>query len=163
MKLPGLKISSNLVVGTIGFVVSLVSIPSHAFTAYVSNEKDNTLTVIDGESMEVTDTIDIGERPRGLALSKDNALLFICTSEEDHVEVMDLETLKVTHTLPSGPDPEVIQLGSEGKRLYVANEDDNFQLASNPKALVSVRMVNGWSIHPKQPTWLTSSTWRHWK
>jgi len=125
MNLPRSKTSNILVATVVGFVASLVSIPSHAFTAYVSNEKDNTLTVIDGESMEVTDTIDIGERPRGLALSKDKTLLFICTSEEDHVEVMDLETLKVTHSLPSGPDPEVIQLGAEGKRLYVANEDDN--------------------------------------
>ena len=98
---------------------------SHAYTVYVSNEKDNTVSVIDGESFEVIDTLSVGERPRGLVLSNDGKILYICTSDEDHVEAYDLETGKFMYSLPSGPDPELMALDANGKMLYIANEDDN--------------------------------------
>ena len=100
----------------------LISIPAQAYTIYVSNEKDNTLSVIDGETLEMTETIEIGQRPRGMTLSLDNKTLYVCTSDDNHVEVLDLATHEVTHTLPSGPDPELMALGAEGKMLYIANE-----------------------------------------
>lgn len=31
--------------------------------AYVANEKDDTISVIDMDTMEVTDTIEVGDRP----------------------------------------------------------------------------------------------------
>ena len=99
--------------------------PSFALTVYVSNEKDNTITVIDGDTLEVTDTVDVGERPRGIELSKDQRYLYICASEDNTVEVLDTETLKVVAKLPSGPDPEVLAISPDGKTMYVANEDDN--------------------------------------
>ena len=43
--------------------------PAFAAKAYVSNEKDNNISVIDLDSMTVTGTLDTGKRPRGLALS----------------------------------------------------------------------------------------------
>jgi len=98
---------------------------AYAYTIYVSNEKDNTISVIDGDSLEVIDTIEVGERPRGIVLSNDGKLLYMCTSDEDHVEVLDLETRKVIHSLPSGPDPELMALSPDGSKLYIANEDDN--------------------------------------
>ncbi len=106
--------------------VLLMTIPCvQAYTVYVSSEKDNTVTVVDGKTLDLLHTVEVGERPRGMALSKDNKLLFVCTSDADHIEVLDLETLKVTHTLPSGPDPELLVLGPDGRYLYAANEDDN--------------------------------------
>lgn len=96
-----------------------------AYTIYVSNEKDNTISVIDGETLEVIDTIEVGERPRGIVLSEDDKLLYMCTSDEDHIEILDLETKKVIANLPSGPDPELMALSPDGTFLYIANEDDN--------------------------------------
>ncbi|HSH44190.1 MAG TPA: beta-propeller fold lactonase family protein, partial [Arenicellales bacterium] len=55
-----------------------------AYTVYVSSEKDNTITVLDGESLEVLDTVDVGQRPRGIVLSKDGKYLYVCTSDDDH-------------------------------------------------------------------------------
>ena len=104
-------------------VFALAGTPAAAYTVYVSNEKDNTISVIDGETLEVVDTIEVGERPRGIVL--DGETLYICTSDDDHIEVLDLASGRVTHTLPSGPDPELMELGPNDRRLYVANEDDN--------------------------------------
>lgn len=44
--------------------------PAGAFTAYVSNEKGNSITLIDTAKMEVTKTVPVGHRPRGIALSR---------------------------------------------------------------------------------------------
>ena len=104
---------------------TLVAQPALAYSIYVSSEKDNTISVIDGDSLEVIDTIEVGERPRGIVLSHDGKLLYVCTSDEDHVEALDIETGKVLYTLPSGPDPELMSLSADGTRLYIANEDDN--------------------------------------
>ena len=43
--------------------------PSRAFTAYVSNEKGNSVSVDDTATMETTATIKTGERPRGIAVN----------------------------------------------------------------------------------------------
>ena len=92
--------------------------------AYVSNEKDNTLSVIDLDSFEVIETVEVGKRPRGITLSKDRSKLYICASDSDAVQVMDLSTHEIIKMLPSGEDPEQFALHPNDKHLYIANEDD---------------------------------------
>src|SRR5271156_186087 len=99
--------------------------PALAERILVSNEKDNTVTVLDGQTYAVIKTVPVGARPRGIALSKDGKTLYICTSDADHIEALDIDSLNVTRTLPSGPDPELFTLSPDGKILYVSNEDDN--------------------------------------
>jgi YVTN family beta-propeller protein len=99
--------------------------PLAAYTVYVTNEKDNTVSIIDSSKLEVIKTIKVGQRPRGITLSKDQKWLFICTSDDNTVQVWDTETLAFVKTLPSGPDPELFILHPAGNPLYVANEDDN--------------------------------------
>src|SRR5438105_13415923 len=96
-----------------------------ADTIYVSNEKDNTITVVDGTTLAPVKTIPVGQRPRGILLSRDAQSLYICASDSDHIEVLDLVSDKISRTLPSGADPEYFALDPSGKLLYVANEDDN--------------------------------------
>src|SRR5690606_8289307 len=81
-----------------------------AETIYVSNEKSNDITIIDGATLGVVATVPVGMRPRGITLSHDDTLLYICASDDDHIEVMDLASRKVVRTLPSGPDPELFVL-----------------------------------------------------
>ncbi|MDH3920506.1 MAG: hypothetical protein OEU25_20275, partial [Rhodospirillales bacterium] len=80
----------------LGLVLS-AAMPSQAaaLTVYVSNEKDNSISVIDADTMVVTATVPVGKRPRGIILSADKTKLFICASDDDRIEVLDLETLKV--------------------------------------------------------------------
>jgi len=40
--------------------------PAAAVMAYVSNEKSNTVSVIDTDKWAVTHTIKVGQRPRGI-------------------------------------------------------------------------------------------------
>jgi PQQ-dependent catabolism-associated beta-propeller protein len=97
---------------------------SAAEVAYVSNEKDDTISVIDLDSLAVTHTIDVGMRPRGIIFNKDYSQLYICASESDAVQVMDVATQRILYNLPSGEDPEQFALHPDNKHLYIANEDD---------------------------------------
>lgn len=100
-------------------------VSAQAFTAYVSNEKDNTVSVIDTEKMEVIATWDVGQRPRGIIMSVDGKYVYLCASDDDTVQVLDPKTGKIVKELPSGPDPELFVFHPSGNPLYIANEDDN--------------------------------------
>ena len=91
--------------------------PAGAFTAYVSNEKDNTMTVVDTATMQVVKTVPVGQRPRGITISHDGKFVYLCASDDDTVQVIDTATLEVVGTLPSGPDPELFVLSPDGKTL----------------------------------------------
>ena len=96
-----------------------------AQTVFVSNEKDNTLSVIDAKSLEVVRTIDVGKRPRGITLGPDFKTLYVCASDDNRVEMFDTATLRKVGELPSGIDPEQFFLHPDGHHLYIANENDN--------------------------------------
>ena len=101
-----------------------LSSSAQAMTAYVTNEKGNSISVIDLDKLEVTRTVKTGQRPRGIALSKDDALMFVCLGDDDTIAIIDTKTLKEVGELPSGPDPEQLRVSPDGKLVFVANEND---------------------------------------
>lgn len=103
---------------------TLLAAPALADEIWVTNEKDDTISVIDIDTLEVVRTIPTGERPRGITFSKDHSVVYICASDSDAVQVMDPETGEILHDLPSGEDPEQFVLHPDNRRLYIANEDD---------------------------------------
>lgn len=106
-------------------IASVGVTPADAYTAYVTNEKDNTVSVIDTDKLQVIKTAKVGQRPRGIVMSNDGKWLIICTSDDNDVKIYDAQTLEYVKSLPSGPDPELLTLHPDGRRLYIANEDDN--------------------------------------
>jgi PQQ-dependent catabolism-associated beta-propeller protein len=99
--------------------------PACAFIAYVSNEKGNTVSVIDTDSWAVTRTIKVGQRPRGIEFTRDGKFVMVAVGDDDTIQVIDTGKQEVVDTLPSGPDPELFAQDAAGKMLYVANENDN--------------------------------------
>ena len=98
--------------------------PAAAEEIWVTNEKDDTISVIDVATLEVVRTIPVGERPRGITFSHDFSRVYVCASDSDTVQVIDPETGEVLHDLPSGEDPEQFVLHPDDRHLYIANEDD---------------------------------------
>src|SRR5688572_3011100 len=94
-----------------------LSSPAAAYMAYVSNEKDNTVSVIDTTTMEVAHTIEVGQRPRGITISHDGKFVYLCASDDDTIEIIDTATHEIVGSLPSGPDPELFVLSPDGKTL----------------------------------------------
>src|SRR5581483_5098444 len=99
--------------------------PASAFVAYVSNEKGNTVSVIDTETWTVTTTIKVGQRPRGIEFTRDGKFVMVAVGDDDTIQMIDSKTRQIVDTLPSGPDPELFTQDAGGKVLYVANENDN--------------------------------------
>jgi PQQ-dependent catabolism-associated beta-propeller protein len=101
------------------------TLPARAFVAYVSNEKSNTVSVIDTDKWAVTKTIKVGQRPRGIEFTRDGKFVLVAVGDDDTVQVIDAATQQVVDSLPSGPDPELFVQDAAGKILYIANENDN--------------------------------------
>ena len=148
-----------------------LSTPALASVAYVSNEKDNTLSVIDTETQEVIETISVGQRPRGILLSKDFTKLYICASDDDTVQVLDLATRKIVDTLPSGEDPEQFALHPNNKHLYIANEDDAITTVVDTETRRVIEQIDvgiepeGMAVSPDGATVITTSettNMAHW-
>src|SRR5882757_2320398 len=101
------------------------TLPAGAFMAYVSNEKSNTVSVIDTDKWAVIKTIKVGQRPRGIEFTRDGKFVMVAVGDDDTIQMIDTGSQEVTDTLPSGPDPELFIQDKAGKILYVANENDN--------------------------------------
>ena len=54
----------------LALLAALASGAARASTVLVSNEKDNTITVLDGATLKVIKTVPVGQRPRGIVLSQ---------------------------------------------------------------------------------------------
>ena len=95
--------------------LSLSAGSASAFLAYVSNEKGNSISVIDTDKMEATATIKTGQRPRGIEVSRDGKLVYVAVGDDDLIQVFDAKSLKSAGELPSGPDPEQFTLDPAGE------------------------------------------------
>lgn len=128
----------------LGLALLALSLPARAERAYVSNEDDGTVAVIDAERGAVIATIAVGKRPRGLALSPDGKLLYVAVSgmpkcpppltdeqcarlardaAADGIAVIDTTALARTRVLAGVSDPERVAVSRDGRRLYVSEED----------------------------------------
>ena len=94
---------------------SLPAVEAGAYKAYVSNEKGNTISVIDTTAWKVIETIKVGQRPRGIALTKDQKYVLVAVGDDDTIQMIDTTSNKVVDTLPSGPDPELFIDDPTGK------------------------------------------------
>src|SRR6202453_4015160 len=66
--------------------------PASAFLAFVSNEKGNSISVVDTDKMETVATIPTGQRPRGIALSRDGKFVFVALGDDDTIQIFDTKT-----------------------------------------------------------------------
>lgn len=112
--------------------------------AYVSNEDDGTVTVIDTQRLVVIATVAVGRRPRGLALTRSGTRLYVAVSglpkcpppmrdedcaklPRDHtadgIAVMDTATLRPLPMIRGVSDPERVALSRDDRTLFVTDED----------------------------------------
>ena len=152
-------------------VVALTALPATAGEIWISNEKDDTLSVIDIETLEVVRTIPTGERPRGITFSSDYSVLYICASDSDAVQVMDPVSGEILHDLPSGEDPEQFVLHPTGRHLYIANEDDAITTVVDTETREVIAQINvgiepeGMAVSPNGKIAITTSettNMAHW-
>ncbi len=73
--------------------------------AYLPNEKSGILSVIDCATDAVVATIKAGDKPRGLALSKDGKTLYVSDQAHNALLVIDLVQRAVVDTIVLDESP----------------------------------------------------------
>ncbi len=98
------------------------------FCASSSNCNNGTVSVIDTATNAVTDTIQVGYSPTGVAVSPDGSQVYVanfcasssCTSTGT-VSVIDTASNTVTDTIAVGVSPQGVAVSPDGSRVYVAD------------------------------------------
>lgn len=67
------------------------------------------LCVLDEETLEITGTLPIGHRPRGICLDQHRKLLFVANFGDDSVTIVDQTGLQNLHTLATAGRPLITQ------------------------------------------------------
>jgi YVTN family beta-propeller protein len=99
--------------------------------AYVSNKDDNSLTIVDLDTLSVAATVTDPklQSPEGLAVSPDGKRLYAALSAQNSVLVLSTDTNKVIKEIPSGgKSPMRLLLAPDGRTLWVAN-DQSFSVS----------------------------------
>ncbi len=93
--------------------------------AYVPNEKSGTITVIDTETDTVVAEVKAGDKPRGLAASKDGKTLYISDQPNNVLVKVDIEQRIAAGTVELGESPEGVSISPDGKWVAAASEISN--------------------------------------
>jgi PQQ-dependent catabolism-associated beta-propeller protein len=120
--------------GSVAVALSLaMSAALAADRIYVTNEYEGTVSIIDANSYEVLDTVEVGRQPRGIGMSPDGKELYVALGRDDTIAVVDPVTGKVVRSLDGGEDPENFQVHANGD-LYIANEEDAMASVLRPSS-----------------------------
>jgi len=122
------------------FLVAGCTSKSSGPLAFVTNERDGTITVIDTKTDQVFSTIKVGGRLRGIRLSPDRKRIWVAISypsnqsqDEDTIAELDLSG-NIVAKHESGTDPENFVIDDNATRLYIANEDAGTASITDVKA-----------------------------
>jgi YVTN family beta-propeller protein len=124
----------------LGAALLAFPLAASAGRAYVSNEDDGSVSVLDTARGEVIGTITVGKRPRGLALSRDGSRLYVAVSgvpkcsgarcselrsdpAADGVSVVDTRGARIVGLIQAGSDPVELALARGERQLFVASSD----------------------------------------
>ncbi len=99
---------------------------------FVTNERSDSISVINSTSLTIEATIEIGKRPRGIGLAPDGSKLYVAVSDENKIKVIDPVSLKILSAFEAGSDPETFAVHPNGN-IYISNEDDAKASVFNPK------------------------------
>jgi len=91
----------------------------------VANSWENTISVIDGNTNKVINTILVGDTPHGVAINTNKNLVYVTNMFENTVSVINADINSVIETVKVGATPVMIETNSLTNRIYVANSYDD--------------------------------------
>jgi len=143
------------VVQQLVFVLPLLWIaPTQAseFVAYVANQADNTVSVIDTTTNTVVSTIPVGNSPQGVAAGLDGAFLYVANKADNTISVVDTSTGSTVKTVSTHSPTDFSNI--VGSKLYVNNQllDTISELDTSNNTIVATinvgRQPAGIAINP---------------
>jgi YVTN family beta-propeller protein len=98
---------------------------TQAAKAYVSNFKDNTVSVIDTDAGKVVATVPVVAGPHGMAITQDGRTVYVSGDGSSSVDVLDTATDKVVKTITVGKTLNGVALTPDSRLLLAAVYDEN--------------------------------------
>jgi len=100
---------------------------------YISCWGCDKIVLFDTRLQKITGSIDVGDNPNDLCITKNGQYLFVANSNDNSVSVIDTRQRKSIETLnsalypgsPSGSTTNSVALSADEKSLYIANADNN--------------------------------------
>jgi YVTN family beta-propeller protein len=97
---------------------------STAAPAYITNSGDGTVSVIDTTSNTFVNTILVGRKPFGVAVTPDGSKVYVVNSGDGTVSVINPATNEVIGSIAVGTDPVGVAVTPDSKTVYVTNQGD---------------------------------------
>jgi len=102
-------------------------------TLYASCWGCDKVVIFDTYSRTIRGSIDVGDNPNDMCITRDGIWLFVANANDNNVSVIDTRAGRVIETLnaalypdaPSGSTTNGLALSSDQKTLYIANADNN--------------------------------------
>jgi YVTN family beta-propeller protein len=97
--------------------------PAAPARIYVSNQLDNTASVIDGDTHKIVATVRVGVSPAQMAVSPDHRSVYIANTGSNTVSVLNTadNTIARNIALPRGSRPIGVAVSPSGRYLYTAD------------------------------------------
>ena len=106
-------------------VVTQAGEPASVSEAFVTNQTDDSLSIVELGDLKVAETLKIGGKPAGIAVSADGKLAFLTSPEGKEVVVVDAVARKIVQRIKIGEGPLGIAAHPSNGRIYVACWFDN--------------------------------------
>lgn len=102
-------------------------------TLYASCWGGDKVKLFDTVNHQFTDSINVGDNPNDMCLSKDGSYLYVANANDNSVSVIDLSRRRVIEILNAALYPDAlpgsttnsVALSQDGNFLYIANADNN--------------------------------------
>ncbi|HJV45721.1 MAG TPA: YncE family protein [Bacillota bacterium] len=91
----------------------------------VTNNEDNTISIIDAQKYKVVKTVPTGKGPHGFRASSDSKFAYVANMAEDSVSVIDLTTLQESKKITVGKTPVTTGITKDGHSLVVTLNSEN--------------------------------------
>jgi YVTN family beta-propeller protein len=124
---PALTLCVAILLAPVGGLACGGQRPAASPRIYVTNQLDNTASVIDGGTHKIVATVRVGVSPAQMAVSPDRRSVYIANTGSDTVSVLNTanNTIARTIALPRGTRPLDVAVEPKGRYLYTADGGTN--------------------------------------
>lgn len=123
-ELYGLK-TAAVVCFLAGFFVLGVESVSAAQALYIPDNSANSVSVFDGDTLKVDETITAGHAPYGVTVDPDGRTVLVTNLADDSVSIIDIYKKEVIGTVEVGDAPFGLTVSPDSRFAYVANAGSN--------------------------------------
>jgi len=91
---------------------------------FVSSEKDNTVNVLDGDTLDIVKRIGTAARPRHLQFDPTRTRIYVACGHGEALDIIDGASQTLVDRIVGIDDPELFDFAPDGRTLFISLEDD---------------------------------------